>query len=416
MTTFHDLPLAEPLQRAIAAVGYTQPTAIQAAAIPHLLKGRDLLGCAQTGSGKTAAFALPILHRLAAAKQPAASRAPQALVLAPTRELAAQIGESFRDYGRYLPIRSTVIFGGVGQHSQVQALRQGVHVLVATPGRLQDLMQQRHVRLDKLGVFVLDEADRMLDMGFLPDIRRIVAALPAKRQSLFFSATMPDTIAGLAGSLLTDPVRVASTPISSPVERIDQRVLHVSQDGKRDLLQSLLEDDDLHRVLVFTRTKRRAESVSRQLRSEKVRADAIHSDKSQNARNQALHGFRTGRTRVLVATDIAARGLDVDDVSHVINYDLPHEPESYIHRIGRTARAGATGSAFSFCSPVERNLLRDIERLLGRAIPAERAGNTYIVESPHASSAASSQDRPPRRKPTGPPRARSRRPRRKQAV
>jgi ATP-dependent RNA helicase RhlE len=355
----------------VAAAGYTHPTPIQAAAIPHLLEGRDLLGCAQTGTGKTAAFALPMLHRLAKANRPARSRAPQALVLSPTRELAAQIGESFRAYGRYLPIRHTVIYGGVGQHAQVQALNRGVHVLVATPGRLQDLMQQRFVRLDQLEVFVLDEADRMLDMGFLPDIRRIVAALPAERQSLFFSATMPESIAELAGSLLTDPVRVAVTPVSSPVERIEQRVLHVPQDGKRSLLRELLGKDELHRVLVFTRTKRRADFVSRDLRADGVKADAIHSDKSQNARNQALHGFRTGRTRVLVATDIAARGLDVDDVSHVINYDLPHEPESYVHRIGRTGRAGASGVAYSFCSPMERSLLREIERLVGARIPAE---------------------------------------------
>ncbi len=370
-TSFTDLPLAEPIQRALAAVGYRSPTPIQAAAIPHLLAGRDLLGCAQTGTGKTAAFALPILHRLAEANRPAVAYAPRVLVLSPTRELAAQIDESFRTYGRYLPTRTTVIFGGVGQHAQVQALKKGVHVLVATPGRLQDLMQQRRVQLNRVEVFVLDEADRMLDMGFLPDIRRIVAALPQERQSLFFSATMPASIADLAGSLLSDPVRVAVTPVSSTVDRIEQRVLHVTQEGKRALLQNLLENDDFHRVLVFTRTKRRAEFVSRQLRSEGIKADAIHSDKSQTARNHALHNFRTGRTRVLVATDIAARGLDVDDVSHVINYDLPHEPESYVHRIGRTARAGATGAAYSFCSPLERSQLKDIERLIGRTLPAE---------------------------------------------
>ncbi len=370
-TTFADLPLAEPIQRALAAVNYQTPTPIQAAAIPHLLAGRDLMGCAQTGTGKTAAFALPILHRLAELNQPAAPYAPRVLVLSPTRELAAQIDESFRTYGRYLPIRSTVIFGGVGQHAQVQALKNGVHVLVATPGRLQDMMQQRRVKLDKVEVFVLDEADRMLDMGFLPDIRRIVPLLPKERQSLFFSATMPESIASLAGTMLSDPVRVAVTPVSSTVDRIEQRVLHVAQDGKRALLQQLLENDDFHRVLVFTRTKRRAEFVSRQLRADGIKADAIHSDKSQTARNQALHGFRTGRTRVLVATDIAARGLDVDDVSHVINYDLPYEPESYVHRIGRTARAGASGAAFSFCSPLERSQLKDIERLIGRALPAD---------------------------------------------
>jgi ATP-dependent RNA helicase RhlE len=383
--------------RAVDAAGYTHPTPIQAAAIPQLLEGRDLLGCAQTGTGKTAAFALPILHRLAATNERAAPRAPRVLVLSPTRELAAQIGESFGAYGRYLPIRQTVIYGGVGQHAQVQAIAKGVHILVATPGRLQDLMNQRHVRLDRLEVFVLDEADRMLDMGFLPDIRRIVAALPRQRQSLFFSATMPPDISELAESLLADPVRIAVTPVSSPVERIEQRVLHVAHDGKRMLLNQLLENDDLHRVLVFTRTKRRAEFVSRELRSQGVRADAIHSDKSQSARNHALHGFRTGRTRVLVATDIAARGLDVDDISHVINYDLPHEPESYVHRIGRTGRAGASGMAYSFCSPPERGALREIEALLGAKIPAE--GNaTAEPKSRNGGNAGSFPRKPPKKR------------------
>jgi ATP-dependent RNA helicase RhlE len=404
--TFDNLPLCAPLKRAVAAAGYTQPTAIQSAAIPHLVDGRDLLGCAQTGTGKTAAFALPILHRLAAANRHATPRAPRVLVLSPTRELAAQIGESFAAYGRYLSIRHTVIYGGVGQHAQVQAIAKGVHVLVATPGRLQDLMQQRHVRLDQLEVFVLDEADRMLDMGFLPDIRRIVAALPRQRQSLFFSATMPPSIAELAESLLTEPVRVAVAPVASPVERIEQRVLHVAHEGKRGLLNQLLENDALHRVLVFTRTKRRAEFVSRQLRSEGIRADAIHSDKSQTARNHALHGFRTGRTRVLVATDIAARGLDVDDVSHVINYDLPHEPESYVHRIGRTGRAGASGVAYTFCSPPERAALREIETLLGGRIPAE--GNS----GPEPNSSREKANSPRRTSAKKPfkPRGRKRRP------
>jgi ATP-dependent RNA helicase RhlE len=407
-TLFQDLPLSPLLQRGVAAAGYTHPTPIQAAAIPHLLEGRDLLGCAQTGTGKTAAFALPILHRLSEANRPAQPRFPQVLVLSPTRELAAQIGESFQTYGKHLPLRHTVIYGGVGQGAQVQAIAKGVHILVATPGRLQDLVQQRHVRLDRIEIFVLDEADRMLDMGFLPDIRRIVAALPEKRQSLFFSATMPDNIASLAKSLLTNPVRVAVTPVSSTVERIEQRVMHVAHDGKRALLQQLLKDDSLHRVLIFTRTKRRAELVTRELRGLRINADAIHSDKSQGARNHALHGFRTGRTRVLVATDIAARGLDVDDVSHVINYDLPHEPESYVHRIGRTARAGADGVAISFCSPLEKDMLRDVERLIGRSLPAEKSMTV-------ASSVASAK--PPRSRrneritpdPNGAPRRRKRR-------
>jgi ATP-dependent RNA helicase RhlE len=373
-TTFSELQLCPPLQRALADARYTTPTPIQAAAIPPVLEGRDLLGCAQTGTGKTAAFALPMLHRFQARPAAAVPRAPRALVLAPTRELAAQIGASFRTYGKHLPIRHTVIFGGVGQYQQVQALAKGVHVLVATPGRLLDLMGQRHVTLDKVEVLVLDEADRMLDMGFIPDIRRITAALPKQRQSLFFSATMPRDVADLAATLLTDPERVAVTPVSSTVDKIEQRVVFTGPSDKRSLLRQLLQDAALHQVLVFTRTKRRANDVARQLHTLGVPSDAIHGNKTQNARERALHRFRTGRLRVLVATDIAARGIDVVGISHVINFDLPHEPESYVHRIGRTGRAGASGVAISFCDPQERGQLHAIERLIGQRLATDPAG------------------------------------------
>ncbi len=371
--TFAELPLSPALQRAIAEEKYVTPTPIQAAAIPHILDGRDLLGCAQTGTGKTAAFALPLLHRLDAVRKPAAPTAPRALVLAPTRELAGQIGDSVRTYGRHLALRHTVIYGGVGQHPQVKALDRGVHLLVATPGRLLDLMQQRHLSLHHVEFLVLDEADRMLDMGFLPDLRRIVAALPRERQSLFFSATMPPAVAQLASTLLRDPVRVEVTPPSTTVERIEQNVMLVGSSEKRSKLRELLDDAALFQVLVFTRTKRRANDVARQLSASGVRADAIHGNKSQNARQRALQQFRSGRLRVLVATDVAARGLDVDGISHVINYDLPVEPESYVHRIGRTGRAGASGIAISFCEPAERNHLRQIERLIGVRLLADGA-------------------------------------------
>ena len=379
MTTisFSDLPLCAPLQQAIAAAGYHTPTPIQAAAIPHVLAGRDLLGCAQTGTGKTAAFALPILHQLDAERRPAAPGRPCVLVLSPTRELASQIRDSFATYGRDIRFRQTVIFGGVGQHAQVQALKRGVHVLVATPGRLLDLIEQGHLRLDDVEVLVLDEADRMLDMGFLPDLRRILAKLPAQRQSLFFSATMPTEVDSLAGSLLVDPVRVAVTPPASTVEAIEQHVLFVEAGTKIDRLRELLAGSDLTQVLVFTRTKRRADIVAKHLRTASIQADAIHGNKSQNARERTLLRFRAGRIRVLVATDLAARGLDVDGISHVINYDLPREPESYVHRIGRTGRAGATGVAFSFCEPGESSLLRAIERATGRRLGG--AGNSPDV-------------------------------------
>jgi len=361
---FSDFGLAEPILRALNARNHVVPTPIQEQAIPELLAGRDMLGIAQTGTGKTAAFALPILHHLSQSRVRSAPRSPRALILAPTRELAIQIGEEFRAYGKHLPLRHTVIFGGVGQKPQTDALARGVDIVIATPGRLLDLMNQRQLTLGAVAHFVLDEADRMLDMGFVRDVRKIVATLPKARQSLMFSATMPNEIAGLSGALLSDPIRVEVTPQATPVERIAQSVYHVDAGAKGALLSKLLEDPDLSRVIVFARTKHRANRVAEQLGKSGVSAEAIHGNKSQNVRQRALQRFRSGEARVLVATDVAARGIDVEGISHVINYELPNEPESYVHRIGRTARAGAAGMAFSFCEPAERPYLRDIERLL----------------------------------------------------
>ncbi len=360
---FDQLGLAEPLLRALAAAGYTTPTPIQAQAIPALLKGRDMLGLAQTGTGKTAAFTLPILQQLSAEKVHLAPKSARVLILAPTRELAVQIGESVKAYGRNQHLRHAVILGGVSQGPQVRALARGVDILIATPGRLMDLMNQRHVRLDKVTHMVLDEADRMLDMGFIRDVRKIVAALPARRQSLLFSATMPAEVAKLASEMLHNPQRVEVTPQRVTVERVEQTVYHVATPDKRPLLENLLQDETLSRVIVFTRTKHRANRVAEQLEKAGIAADAIHGNKSQNARQRALSAFRNGQARVLVATDIAARGIDVSGVTHVINYELPNEPESYVHRIGRTARAGNDGTAISFCDSSERAYLRDIERL-----------------------------------------------------
>ena len=363
MTSFSELALIEPIARALRAENYSIPTPIQAAAIPPLLDGRDLLGCAQTGTGKTAAFALPILQRLVGDPRPAPKKGARVLVLAPTRELALQIADSFGAYGRHLGLTRAVIFGGVGQGPQVSALARGVDVLVATPGRLLDLMNQRHANLSGVEVLVLDEADRMLDMGFIRDIRKIVATLPARRQTLLFSATMPRDIAALADSMLRDPVKVEVAAPATTVEKVDQWVLFVDRENKRHLLAEMLKDPKMTRTLVFTRTKHGANRVTEQLSRMQVRAEAIHGNKSQGARQAALESFRAGRTRVLVATDIAARGIDVDGITHVVNFELPNEPESYVHRIGRTARAGARGIALSFCDRDERSYLRDIERL-----------------------------------------------------
>jgi ATP-dependent RNA helicase RhlE len=395
--TFSELGLAEPLLRAIATEGYSTPTPIQTQAIPPALAGRDLLGCAQTGTGKTAAFALPILHRLHAARPTAgAGRKIRALVLSPTRELAAQIAESFSAYGRNTPLRNAVIYGGVNQNPQVKALRNGADIVVATPGRLLDLMEQGHVDLRSVEVFVLDEADRMLDLGFLPDIRRIVAGLPKERQTLFFSATMPEDIRRLAQSILRDPLSVHVAPVSSTADRIEQSVYHVASGEKSALLRRLLGDAREARALVFTRTKRRADRVVKDLTRAGIRAAAIHGNKSQSAREQALDGFRSRRLPVLVATDIAARGIDVDGISHVFNYDLPQVAETYVHRIGRTARAGASGIAVSFCDHEERRDLHAIERLIRTkiAVPGSPAGGS----SPSLQSESPAHEQP--RQPT----------------
>lgn len=359
------------LERAVAAKGYVAPTPIQEQCIPHLLAGRDLLGTAQTGTGKTAAFVLPILQRLSTDSRRPRKGTPRALILAPTRELAAQIDESIRTYGRFLRLSHTVVFGGVSQFHQERALNRGVDILVATPGRLLDLMQQGFIRLDKVKVFVLDEVDRMLDMGFLPDIRRVLSHVPTERQTLFFSATLPPKMADLARTLVSDPVRVSIAADGPAVERITQKVLFVSKRNKDALLASLLSDPGIGKALVFTQMKHAANRVVTRLQAAGIRGTAIHGNKTQAARTKALNGFRQGRFRVLVATDVAARGLDVDDITHVINYDLPMEAETYVHRIGRTARAGADGEAISFCTGADRAYLRAIERLLGRSVDAD---------------------------------------------
>jgi ATP-dependent RNA helicase RhlE len=368
--SFRELGLSELLLRAVAAEGYATATPIQCQAIPVLLAGRDLLGSAQTGTGKTAAFALPVLHRLMDAAPGAQGRRPRirALVLTPTRELASQVGDNFRSYGRHTDLSFATIYGGVGQGTQTRALRQGVDVLVATPGRLIDLMEQGFVDLSGVEIFVLDEADRMLDLGFLPPIRRIVAKLPARRQTILLSATMPEPIIGLARSLLREPVRVEIEPVRATTDLIDHSVHHVSRHDKPKKLAKLLDAKSVERALVFTRTKRGADRVVKQLFLSGVRAEAIHGNKSQSARQRALTNFKLRRTRVLVATDIAARGIDVEGISHVFNYDLPNEPETYVHRIGRTGRAGASGAAVSLCDSDERRMLNAIERLIRRKL------------------------------------------------
>ena len=385
---FEEFGLIEPLLRALRFEGYPHPTPIQEQAIPHVLQGKDMLGCAQTGTGKTAAFALPILQNLA--NQPRNHKKHphiRVLVLSPTRELAAQIGESFCAYGRHLDIRSTVVYGGVKQSAQVKALRQGVDVLVATPGRLLDLMGQGLIKLNELEVFVLDEADRMLDMGFIADIRRLIAHIPQQRQTLMFSATMPVAIRSLASNILMDPVEVTVTPNAPAAQTVSHSVYFVEKTLKQSLLQHLMADPTITRALVFTRTKRGADRVSRHLKDAGVQADAIHSDRSQQARLKALAQFKAGRMRVLVASDIVARGLDVDEISHVINFDMPNEPETYIHRIGRTGRAGASGLAISFCSFEERSNLDDIEKLIRQPI-IEVAGHPYVSTVPRIKKAA----------------------------
>lgn len=369
--SFNNLQLIEPVLQALAQEGYSKPTPIQEKSIPVILQKRDLLGCAQTGTGKTAAFTIPVLQLIHESKLANKSLQPrfQALILTPTRELAIQIGESIEAYGRFLNIRSTVIFGGMPQHSQVQSIRRGVDIIVATPGRLLDLMQQKIISLDHIQYFILDEADRMLDMGFIHDVKRIIAKLPAKRQTLFFSATMPPAITQLANALLTDPVRVEVTPVSSVVEIIQQSVYFVEKRDKQALLAHLLKDASIETVLVFTQMKHAADKLAYKLNQAGIRTEAIHGNKSQNARQRALDNFKTKKTRVLVATDIAARGIDIDELAYVINFDLPNVPETYVHRIGRTGRAGASGTAISFCDPSERSFLNDIQKLNKQTIP-----------------------------------------------
>ena len=368
--TFASLGVAEPILRALAAENYVTPTPIQARAVPTLLAGRDLLGIAQTGTGKTAAFGLPLLQRLSTGHIPPQAKQARALILAPTRELAVQIEQSLRTYGRFLNLKMAVILGGVSQNAQVRAMARGVDILVATPGRLLDLVQQKHVRLDAVSHFIVDEADRMLDMGFIRDVRKLVALLPRERQSMLFSATMPDDIVKLTHDMLRQPERIEIAPTGKTADRIDQKLYFVPAAQKRQLLSELLKDVALNRVIVFTRTKHGANRVSEHLSRTGVVAEAIHGNKSQNARQRAMDLFRSGKARVLVATDIAARGIDIDDISHVINFELPNEPESYVHRIGRTARAGGQGIAISFCDSSERDYLRDIERLTRNKITA----------------------------------------------
>ncbi|MFC7608945.1 DEAD/DEAH box helicase [Teichococcus aestuarii] len=371
MTDFTSLGTAEPLLRALAQEGYTTPTPIQAQAIPLVLEGRDLLGIAQTGTGKTAAFALPILHHLADRKAPAPRGGCRVLILSPTRELASQIHDNIRAYGRFMGLSSTVIFGGVGARPQVQALSRGVDILVATPGRLLDHVQTGAARLQGVEVLVLDEADQMLDRGFWPAIRKLTGLMSKNRQTLFFSATMPEEIAKIANELLKDPARVSVTPVASTAERVEQRLIHIDASQKRVLLAEMLRDSAIGRALVFARTKHGADRVAKHLVAEGINAHAIHGDRSQGQRERALAEFRNGRAPILVATDIASRGIDVDGVTHVFQFDLPDTPEAYVHRIGRTARAGASGEAIAFCAPDEVVKLKAVEKLIAMKIPAE---------------------------------------------
>ncbi len=366
---FNELNLLEPILNALTKQGYTEPTPIQQQAIPYVLEGRDVMGCAQTGTGKTAAFAIPIIQRIHASKQTDNSNKIRSLIVTPTRELAIQIEESFKNYGSELKLRYTVIFGGVNQSQQVNRLKNGVDVLIATPGRLLDLQQQGFIKLGNLEIFVLDEADRMLDMGFIHDVKKIIKLIPAKRQTLFFSATMPKEITSLANSILTDPVKVEVNPVSSTAEMIEQALYYVDTPAKKDLLVHVLKETTAPSVLVFSRTKHGADKIVKLLQKNKVSAEAIHGNKSQNARQRALSNFKDKTSRVLVATDIAARGIDIDELSFVINYDIPNIPETYVHRIGRTGRAGASGIAVSFCDKEERKYIRDIQKLISLEIP-----------------------------------------------
>jgi ATP-dependent RNA helicase RhlE len=382
--SFNNLQLIEPVLQALDKEGYTHPTPVQEKSIPVILQKRDLLGCAQTGTGKTAAFVLPILQLMHEEKQTSeqAQHKIKALILTPTRELAIQIGESIRAYGRYLPLRHHVIFGGVSQHTQVQAIRRGLDILVATPGRLLDLMQQGYVTLRDIQFFVLDEADRMLDMGFVHDVKRIITRLPSKRQTLFFSATMPGEIKQLASMLLNNPVRVEVTPPATTVDLIQQSVYYTEKHNKQSLLVHLLKDSSIETVLLFTQMKHAADKLARMLNNAGIRTEAIHGNKAQAARQRALENFKAKRTRVLVATDIAARGIDIDELTHVINFELPNVPETYVHRIGRTGRAGAKGVAISFCDWSEKIFLSDIQKLIKKTIPVVKS-HTFDVPGMH---------------------------------
>ncbi|MHC1684731.1 MAG: DEAD/DEAH box helicase [Clostridiaceae bacterium] len=367
---FENLNIINPILKALKDEGYTKPTPIQQEAIPHVLEGKDLLGCAQTGTGKTAAFAIPVLQNIYnMPKSEKGQRAIRALVLAPTRELAIQIEESFTAYGRHMNIKNTVVFGGVSQHPQTKALKSGVDVLIATPGRLLDLMNQKFVDLRNVKHFVLDEADRMLDMGMINDVKKIIAKLPRSRQNMLFSATMPKDVLTLVNSILIDPVKVEVTPVSSTIDTITQGLYLVGKKSKKNLLVDILKDKSISSLIVFSRTKRGANMITNDLVKVGIEAAAIHGNKSQNARQLALSNFKEGKIRVLVATDIAARGIDVDELSHVVNFDLPEVPETYVHRIGRTGRAGQKGTALSFCDGEERNYLKSIEKLIGKKIP-----------------------------------------------
>ena len=366
---FKDLDIIKPILRAVEEAGYEKPTEIQENSIPVVLKGKDILGCAQTGTGKTAAFAIPILQNIVADKEKNNDRNIKALIVAPTRELAIQIEESFAEYSKYLDIKDTVIFGGVNQSSQVRKIKAGIDILVATPGRLLDLANQKHVDLKNVKYFVLDEADRMLDMGMIHDVKKIISRLPKERQNLLFSATMPKEVMKLVNSILNNPVKVEVQPVSSSVEIISQGVYHVPKKNKKSLLTHLLKDESIKSVIVFSRTKHGANKIAKDLEKAGITAAAIHGNKSQNQRQLALNNFKEGNIRVLVATDIAARGIDIDELSHVINYDLPDVAETYVHRIGRTGRAGSSGIAITFCDEEEKGMFRNIEKLIGKSIP-----------------------------------------------
>lgn len=371
-TSFKDLNLIEPIQTAVKKAGYVNPTPIQEKCIPHLIEGKDLLGCAQTGTGKTAAFALPIINNIALSKFRVSPKNANCLILTPTRELALQIYDNFKTYSEGLNLKLAVVYGGVGINPQIKAVHDGVDVLIATPGRLLDLIDQNKLSIKQIKTFVLDEADRMLDMGFIHDIRKVLQMIPKQRQTLFFSATMPPEIEKLAQSMLTNPVRVEVAPVSSTAEKVEQFVMYVEQSKKRDLLRHLLKDPQFYRVIVFTRTKHGANRVTEVLAKNKISSAAIHGNKSQNARQRALDDFKNNKIQVLIATDIAARGIDVDGITHVINFEVPNISESYVHRIGRTARAGRAGIAISFCDIEEKSYIRDIEKLIGQSIPVDR--------------------------------------------